>query len=214
MWANFGLTMKKLLLLVSVLVGACTQDQQSTPLHKLGETTLELVSYGSVNAELKIIGTGCPLLGDDVTATFDGLPMNISRGGIAETSDGCYPIAFSISPDQISGAMAYEAGSSSSDLIIEDASARWTIASTRLFANDFVIDTVNSQITWQNVSAITTAQTTPAVPIKISGNVISYAAGTDIASVSAYAHPIPMRCDGPGGCLVDLSGAHEFHSQN
>jgi hypothetical protein len=212
MWANFGLTMKNLLLLVSVL-GACAQDQ-STPLHKLGDTTLELVSYGSVNAELKILGAGCPLLGDDVTATFDGLPMNISRGGYAETADGCYPIAFSISPDQAGGAMAYEAGTSSSDLIIEDASARWTISSTRLFANQFTIDAANSQITWQDVTAITTAQTTPVVPIRINGNVISYAAGTDIISVSAYAHPTPMRCEGPGGCLVDLSAAHDFKSQN
>ena len=211
MWANFGLTMKNLLLLVSVL-GACAQDQ-STPLHKLGETTLELVSYGSVNAELKIVGTGCPVIGDDVTATFDGVPMNVTRGGYDTTADGCYPIAFWISPKQISDVTTYEAGAASSDMIIEDASARWTVSSTRLFANQFAIDNAKSQIVWQDVTAITTAQTNPVVPIKITGNVITYAAGTDILSVSAYAHPTPTRCEGPGGCLVDLSAGHDFTAQ-
>ena len=201
--------MTKLLLLVA-LVGACADQQPSTPLHKLGNTQLELVGGSQVNVELKVLGTGCPLLADDARATFDGVPMTISRGGFAETADGCYPIAFSIDPNRVSGIAAYEAGSSSTDLIIEDSSARWTIASTRLFTNQFDIDTASSRIVWQNVTAITTAQLTPSVVVQIEGNVIHYPPGTNVVAVSAYAHPTPTKCDGPSLCLVDLQGAHAF----
>lgn len=202
--------MTKLLLLAATL-GACADQQPSTPLHRLGDTTLELVSLGQqINVELKITGKGCPLLGEDVRATFDGVPMNVSRGGYAETADGCYPIAFSISPNRLSGVATYEAGTASSDLIIEDASARWAIASTHLFTNQFTNDVAGSRIVWQNVTQITSAQLRPSVAVQIEGNIIHYPPGTDVTAVSAYAHPIPTKCEGPGLCLVDLQGAHAF----
>lgn len=204
--------MTKLLLLAAFL-GACADQQSSTALHALGDATLELVSFGGqVNVELKTKGTGCPLLAEDVHATFDGIPMEVSRGGFAETADGCYPIAFSILPSRLSGVAAYEAGTANTDLVIEDQSARWTVASTRLFTNQFEIDAASSRIVWQNVSAITSAQLEPAVTVQIEGNIIHYPPGTNVVSVSAYAHPIPTKCDGPGLCLVDLQGAHAFKS--
>ncbi len=205
--------MNKLILLVSVgSLGACTQQDPSTPLHQLGETHLELVANGQINIEMKVLGGSCVQLGDDVHATFDGQPMHVARGGSDQTADGCYPIAFWINPTEMDGIKTFEAGAASSDMIIEDASARWTISSTRLFANQFSIDTANSQIVWQDVTAITSALLRPTVPVTIAGNVIHYPAGTNILSVSAYAHPTPMRCEGPSLCQVDLNGAHDFQS--
>jgi hypothetical protein len=202
--------MTKLLLLAATL-GACAAQQPSTPLHQLGDSTLELVSFGGqVSVELKVKGTGCPMLAEEVSATFDGVPMDVSRGGYAETSDGCYPIGFTISPSRLDGVATYEAGSANTDLVIEDKTTRWTIASTRLFTNQFDIDTAGSRIVWQNVTAITSAQLTPAVAVQIEGNIIHYPPGTNVTAVSAYAHPLPTKCDGPGQCLVDLQGAHAF----
>lgn len=198
------------LLLLSAALAACTQQEAPTALHELGSTTVEVVANGQVNIELKVESIGCPLIGEDVVATFDGHPMHVARGGRDEVSDGCYPIAFWISPRDIDGIITYEQGASSSEVVIEDASARWSVGSTRLFGNTFTIDAAKSTVTWQEVSQVTSAQLNPSVPVTISGNVISYPPGTDVVSVDAYAHPKPTRCEGPGTCLVDLSGARNF----
>jgi hypothetical protein len=202
------------ILLATLALGACTMQQQESPtsLSQLGDTTLELVALGQINVEMKVQSGGCPTLGDDVAATFDGQPMNVTRGGYDEVSDGCYPIAFWLQPNQLGAVTTYESGSPSSDMIIADKTAQWTVSSTRLFANQFTIDDANAQVIWQDVTAITSATLSPNVPTTITGNIIHFPAGTVIDSVSAYAHPTPATCDGPNQCLVDLSGAKSFHS--
>lgn len=207
--------MTKILGLVVALggIGACTNDGPTTPLSQLGQTQLELVANGQINAELKLIGhTDCPTLQADVVATFNGHPMEVSAGGYDTTGDGCYPISFWIKPTEIGGIVAREAGAGSSEIIVEDSSAHWVIGSTNVFANRFSVDTANNQIVWSDVSAITTAKLTPYAPVTIEGNVIHYPAGTVVDSVSAYAHPTPSTCDGPGLCVVDLTGNRAFNN--
>lgn len=206
--------MTKMLTLLVALggIGACTSDEVTTPLSQLGQTQLELVANGQINAELKIQNVSdCPLLGDDVVATFNGHPMQVSKGGYDTTSDGCYPIAFWIRPNDIPVVVAREAGAGSSEIVVDDASAHWVIGSTNVFANRFSIDTANSEITWADVTAISSVKLTPSVTTRIEGNVIHYPAGTDVIGVSAYAHPTPTTCDGPGLCVVDLTGNRSFN---
>ena len=101
---------------------------------------------------------------------------------------------------------------SGSELVIADYTAKWTIGSTKLFDNVFAHDPVNARITWQNVDQISTARVQPPVPITIDGNIISYPQGAAIEWVTGYAHPRPMRCDGPASCLVNLQGTRTFES--
>jgi hypothetical protein len=207
--------MTKLLLLVAAL-GACTQQQDPTPIDQLstayGNTTLEIVARGQLDVELHIAGPAgaCAVLGDDVVAKFDGVPMRVARGGYDTDSNGCYPIAFWVSPLPSAEIAAYEATTSTSDLVIEDHSAQWTVGSTRLFANQFTIDATASTIVWEDVKDITTAIVRPAAPITLDGNTIHYPAGTDISWVTATATPTPMHCVGPTTCRVSLEGTRTF----
>src|SRR5262245_42551730 len=105
-----------------VLLAACT-TQTSTPLRQLdsayGATTIEVVVNGQFNIELHVDSTaGCPLLGDDVVARFDGVRMNVTPGGYDSTTNGCYPIAFWVTPVPATSVAAWERTTQGSGLVI------------------------------------------------------------------------------------------------
>lgn len=205
----------------SAALGACVAED-TTPLARLGDSKIEVVGHGQINILLHINDTtGCPRLGDDAIAKFDGQPMEVSRGGYAEDATGCYPIAFWFNKPPVGDLTAFEAVNSSSELVVQDHSALWSVGMTRVFLSDFVNDTTKSTVTWTNVPLISTASLTsndlvhPHVNgISISGNVITYPKGTIIQAVDAFAHPAPTRCDGPSECLVDLEGTRTFDPIN
>ena len=198
-------------LLVVALLGACAQQQSSTPLAKLGSSNIEVVAKGQVNIELHVDeSNGCPVLGDDVRALFDGQPMQMTHGGYDTNATGCYPIAFWFNNPPMSDLVGFERGTNSSQLVVQDKSATWSVNTSRLFANDFADDTANSQIIWTDVATITTAQISPAVPITVTGNVIHYVPGTSIQWVDATAHPATTLCDGPANCFVNLEGSKQL----
>jgi hypothetical protein len=219
--------MKTLLLVISAgslgSLGACTQD--STPLSELhtmfGNTSLEIVAKEQINIELHVDTTrGCPVLGDDVVATFDGEPMAVARGGYDTDAHGCYPIAFwmtSFPADRIAswelrGAqVGSQAGSA---LKIQDATATWTVSPTRLFTNELVVDAAASRLVWQDIPEISTARLVPSVDVKIQGNSIYYPPGTVITYADAYAHPTPTQCDGPTTCTVNVERIRQFGPAN
>ncbi|HSD90741.1 MAG TPA: hypothetical protein VLB44_24620, partial [Kofleriaceae bacterium] len=152
---------------ILIVLGACAAPPPSTPLAELrtayGDTTIEVVARDQINIELFVAPTAeCPVLGDDVVAMFNGEPMRVSRGGYDVTSRGCYPIAFWFDalPTAVVGA---ERRIDGSRLVVEDASASWQIDTTRLFAQDFALDTAASRIVWNDVAQISTARVAPAV---------------------------------------------------
>jgi hypothetical protein len=194
-------------ILVFGLVGGCA-NQPATPLAQLPPSQIEIVADGQINIELHITTSECPLLRENTVAIFDGIPMNVSRGGYAFDHSGCYPIAFWVS--QPGDVRVYERSATGSRLVVEDGSATWSIDTGRLLANDFQIDTTAARIVWPDVTQITTAGLVPNVPISIDGNTIHYPTGTNVERVDAYAHPTVSRCDGPVTCTVDLSGARNF----
>ena len=201
------------------VLGACTSSDPSTPLAKLqtqyGDTRLEILAKDQLSVILHIDSSGgCATLGKDVTARFDGQPMNVVRGGYDLDSDGCYPIAFWISPLPAAAISGFERTSNGSALQILDHSATWNVDAGKLFADDFENDTANAQIIWHDVSEIATAQVGPSVKTTIVGNAIHYPKGTDIVWVSATAHPKPTRCDGPGLCTVDMAGERAWAPVN
>jgi hypothetical protein len=197
-----------------VVLGACTTSEPSTPLSELrpmyGDTTLEVVARGQINIQLYVAPTaGCPVLGDDVVATFNGERMRVSRGGYDVTANGCYPIAFwfDVLPSAVTGV---ERRLSGSQLIVEDSSASWQIDTTRLFGANFELDAAASRIVWHDVATISAARISPTVAIDITDNVIAFPPGTDVTWVDARANPAAMRCDGPALCTVFLESARDF----
>jgi hypothetical protein len=203
--------MAKLLGISLVALGACAQQQATTPLARLGTPNIEIVAKGQLNIELHVDEAGgCPLLGDDVHATFDGQPMMMSHGGYDETADGCYPIAFWFNAPPMTTINGFEKTTNSSQLVVADKATTWNITTTRLFANDFFNDTANSQIVWSDVESIAAAHVLPSVPYQIQGNAIVYQPGADIQYVDALAHPIPTLCDGPALCQVNLQGMRDW----
>ena len=211
--------MKKLLLVISLgSFTACAQSS-STSLSELrttfGDTKIEIVAREQVNIELHIdTSHGCPSLGDDVVARFDGEPMLVARGGYDTDTRGCYPIAFWIEQFPLDRIVAWERRSSQSgsEMIIQDATATWTVSPTRLFSNDLVVDAAASRLVWQDVDRISTARVVPSVDLRIDGNSIYYPPGSVITWADAYAHPLPTLCDGPSTCTVDLERARQFDS--
>jgi hypothetical protein len=196
-------------------LGACAQQQQTTSLAKLAPSNIEVVARGQVNIEMHVNETGgCPLLGDDVQATFDGQPMQVARGGYDTDSSGCWPIAFWFDKPPMNSINGFERDTNSSQLVVKDASAAWSVNTSRLFANDFVIDAVNSQIIWTDVAQITSASIAPATHYEIHGNAIVYTPGATIEWVDALAHPVPTLCDGPAVCTVNLEGARDWTITN
>ena len=213
---------KKLIPFVAAgALGGCLQEA-TTPLARLGDSKMEVVGHGQLNVLLHVNDTsGCPRLGDDAVAKFDGQVMEVSRGGEADDATGCYPIAFWFNKPPVGDLTTFEAVNSSSELVVEDHSAQWSVGMTRVFLSDFVNDTNKSTITWTNVPLISTASLTgsdlfhPHVNgISISGNVITYPKGTVVTEVDAFAHPTPTRCEGPAECLVDLEGTRTFDPIN
>ncbi len=204
--------MTKLALVLGLgALGACASDQASTPLAKLGTSQIEVVSKGQVNIEMHVDGTGgCPVLGDDVGATFDGQPMMMTHGGYDTNASGCYPIAFWFDAMPMGAINGFERASNSSQLVVKDASATWSVNTSRLFANDFVVDSANSQIVWTDVAQISSARVSPAVSFNIQGNAIVYTPGATIEYVDALAHPVPTLCDGPAVCTVNLEGTRTW----
>src|SRR6266581_363908 len=100
MGLNRGMTKK---LLIVVAVSACTTSDRTTSLESLertyGQTHVEILAKSQLNVALHVdAAEGCPLLGEDVSATFDGMQMFVARGGYDLDSTGCYPIAFWFAP--------------------------------------------------------------------------------------------------------------------
>ena len=207
--------MTKTLLVVVAISAACASQQPSTSLSKLNTARLGVVSNGSIAIELHVDGD-CPMLREDLFATFDGQPMNVARGGYATNATGCYPIGFWFDPMPAAALATFESGHSISQLEVIDPSAVWHIDATPLFteASAFVDNPASATITWNGVATITTAETSPIVPVTISGNTIKYPAGTAINWVSARSHPVPTRCDGPESCTIDLDGEATLHKPN
>jgi hypothetical protein len=203
--------MAKRILLVAVL-GACTSSStQSTPLAAFPNSQLEIVTNGKINIEMHVDETGgCPTLGDDVTATFDGQPMLMSHGGYDTNASGCYPIAFWFNDAPMANIAGFEKVANASELVVSDKSASWTVDTVKLFANDFLVDAANAQIIWEDVPAMANAEIWPSAPVQIVGNTIHYPAGLAIEWVQALAHPTPTRCDGPSVCNVNLAGSRSF----
>ena len=207
--------MRTHLLALLVLVG-CTSSHKSTPLADLasayGDVRLEVVARGQVNVELHVASPNgdCPLLADDAAATFDGMPMQVARGGTAQQSNACYPIAFwfdQFPEAQVQGA---ERTTSASQLVVLDKSAEWRVDTGSMFTADFVNDAATSTITWTNVKTITSAEVYPQAQVTISGNTISYPKGSTVTYVDAVSHPDATRCEGPAQCTVFLEGQHDW----
>lgn len=198
--------------LAVVAICGCSTSDPGTPLAKLGSTQLEVVARpGQLNIELHVTTTGdCPQLADDAVARFDGQPMNVARGGVAQNADGCYPISFWFETMPMAQINGVENTSSGSQLVVHDASATWNVDTTSMFQNNFQIDAANAKITWFDVQSITSASVSPIVPVTIQGNTILYPPGSAIDWVDAYAHPSVTRCDGPGVCSVDLEGSRKL----
>lgn len=198
--------------LVVVAICGCSTSDPGTPLAKLGTTQLEVVARpGELNIEVHVATTSdCPQLADDVVARFDGQPMQIARGGNAQNGAGCWPIAFWFDTMPATAVAGFENTSTSSQLVVHDATATWNIDTTTMFQNNFQIDAANAKITWFDVQTITSATIAPLVPVTIQGNTILYPPGTVVEYVDAYAHPAVTRCDGPGVCNVDLEGARKL----
>jgi len=207
--------MRTHLLALVVLVG-CTQSQKSTPLADLssayGDVRLEVVARGQVNIELHVASQNgdCPRLADDAAATFDGMPMQVARGGTAQQSDACYPIAFWFDNFPDAQVQGFERTTSASQLVVLDKSAEWRVDTGAMFTSDFVNDAANAKITWSNVTTITSAELYPPAPVTISGNTISYPKGSQITFVDAISHPDATRCAGPAQCTVFLEGQHDW----
>lgn len=205
----------------ALTLGACATDN-STPLKdlntKFGATTMEIVARGKVSVELHVDGDGCPSLSDNVKATFNGQEMLIARGGSATDAFGCYPIAFylddKVNPDDLANferkASVASGGAVGSQLEISDSSTSWQVAPTRLFGNHLENDVANSRIVWQDVDQIATARITPVADLRIEGDSMFYPPGTIVETATAYAHPVPTVCNGPGACTVDFEDARSF----
>lgn len=202
--------MRKRLFLV-VALGACTSQTQTTPLAKFPTSQLEVVTNGQINIELHVDETGgCPALSEDVIATFDGQPMLMTRGGYDTNASGCYPISFWFNDVPMASIQGFEKVANASELVVADKSTSWTVDTVKLFANDFVVDSAQSEILWTDVDTIQVAQIQPAAVTQIEGNAIHYPQGLAVQWVSATAHPTPTRCDGPAICSVSVQGTRTF----
>jgi hypothetical protein len=206
--------MKTTLLALVVLVG-CTQQQKTISLAEISsgydKTSLDIVARGDIAVALEIAPTSdCPMLQEDATAFFDGVPMHVQRGGYATTADGCFPISFSADPFPMDTVMGFERQTNSSQFEVIDSSAHWMVTAGRLFGNDFVNDPANSRVVWEDVTAVTSARVAPAAPVQIQGNAILYPPGATISWVDAYAVPHPTRCDGPATCTVFVEGSRDW----
>jgi hypothetical protein len=200
-------------LVIVVVLGACAQQQNTTSLADLrtayGDTHLEVVAESQqVNIVLHVAAPdgSCPMLRDETSATFDGNQMGVARGGYDLDSSGCYPIAFFISTLPIDQIHTFEATSGGSQFLVKDNSARWGVDTGAMFGNDFVDDPAHAQITWSDVTSISTATLDPIVKTTIVGNVIHYPAGTHVNYVSAWSHSVPTLCAGPVVCSTDIQG--------
>jgi hypothetical protein len=204
--------MTKKLLIVAAL-GACTQQQNTTSLSELrtayGDTHLEVVARSQqVNIVLHVNAEdgACPQLREETAATFDNKAMHVARGGYDLDSSGCYPIAFYISTLPLDDIQAFEATSGGSQFLVKDDSAHWGVDTGVMFGNHFIDDPANAQITWSDVTSISTATLDPPVQTKIEGNIIHYPAGAHIGYVSAWSHATPTLCAGPVVCSADVQG--------
>lgn len=202
-------------LLAPALVG-CAQPQPQTPLAQLatsyGTPSLEIVANGQLNVLVDVPTTGdCPLLSDKLTATYDGAPMKVSRGGYDTTSDSCYPIAFWFDAPPMAAIDGFEKSTNSTELQLADESATWRVQTSKLFANDFVDDAANHRVLWTDVATITSAQILPAQSYTIEGNAVVYPAGGHVDWIAALSHPVATTCDGPAHCLVNVQGSRTLH---
>lgn len=201
----------------AALVG-CAQPQQGTTLSDLtqqyGAPTVEIVANGQLNVLLAVPTTqDCPMLSAKLTATYDGAPMQVSRGGYDQTSNSCYPIAFWFNAPPMAAIDGFEKTTNSTQLQLADESATWHVQTSKLFADNFVDDTANHRVIWADVSSITSAELSPSQSYTISGNAVVYAPDSHVDWISARTHPAATTCDGPGLCTVDLQASRTLHEQ-
>ncbi len=198
--------MKKALIVVAV--AACTSPDPGTPLSRLKSSQIEIMAHGDVGVVLHVDNSdgSCTLLGDDVVARLDGQNMTVFRGGYDTDTTGCYPIGFSVSANQLGAVKGIERTTNGAALQIADHSDVWNVEAGKLMSEDFTDDPTTGTLVWTDVTQIATAHLSPSVPIEISGNVIHYPQGTALTWVTATAHPVATRCDGPGQCIVNMTG--------
>ena len=147
------------------IVSACAINTSSpTDLVSIATPTVSLATYNDPTGVLPQIPSAlfavsisdddCVRIGDDVTATLDGVPLAAtSRGGWTDTgTDGtCTAARF---------ALVDPAPTSASHLELHDSTATWTIDAAALFANDFEIHPMPGaamRVTWSSATAIALA---------------------------------------------------------
>lgn len=208
--------------LIASLLTGCLADTQSTdenPEVALADVQSKLLfAVSSDSVVIDVSGGGCPRLPADVTATLDGIPGTIDRGGIETTGyedfghpyEDCHNagIAWRGLPP-IAGATTIE---------ISDSKTTWTI----------VVDRPTTPRTYTGLSPNATVHTGDLVTLELTPSGTLLAAGitvngasipttktastiqftvptvaepttTTFAVFSQYALPTPT-CDAPGGC--------------
>src|SRR2546430_1737455 len=138
-----------ILLAVSLPLTACRLDGTDSPPTPLAQQTDVTVGMDVNHGSLSMVGgvppsvhvsfesPHCFRIGDDVSATFDGMPMDVvAQGGHWETNDGWRGC---ILPELVVTAHEFVA-QPHSRLVVTDATATWTIELDAAYANDFTVD--------------------------------------------------------------------------
>jgi hypothetical protein len=181
---------------VTITVHADTGQDYPTANHFLRA----VLSFGDEAA------TDCPYLATAVTATFDGDPMEIARGGADLFGHGCIDVSM---------AQAFDPPRpGASELTLTDRSTTWTITAPDLFANDFARDPADpSRVIWKSVDQINNGDiryvgSAELNQVATQGNTLI---GTQPAE-AAYAESIAPAtgCSGPDVCVTDRLGYSEL----
>ena len=174
---------------------------------------------------------GCLQVNDDVTVTLDGdtVPM-LTHGGEYENvhSDRCDAVAFQIVAPRTTA---------SSQIEISDPTATWTVAASRLYVNDFVLQPQPGSaetLVWQDATKIEHADAllkdssgavlwasfsyddkVPTANVTTTGNTIHISAPAPISgpctlAVTATRTEAADTCTGPQSCEVEARAGAEL----
>ena len=168
----------------------------------------------------------CPLLADDLVATFDGAPMEIAnRGGYDDTGwgdSGCD--GFDLRLDNATP----HAGEST--IVIHDATATWTIAGNDLLTDDLALVTAvapgtSATVTWRSAPSIDTAyaqltsgpngndvqsETPTTAGDAITIAITAATPGSATLTINAERTAPPTHCDGPSSCTIGVLAGADF----